>query len=142
MDSAVIATIASTAVSLLVPYLKFIGKEMATGLSQEFGSKAGEAAWDTTKRLYESVKARFSLQPDTKKILDAVEKDPDDDDLKATIRFHLKEIMKSDDAFTKEIASLLKTASENGADTVFNTNISGNVNKLVQMGNVYGDVKI
>jgi len=36
--------------------------------------------------------------------------------------------------------TLLKEASEAGADTVFQTTIMDNVQKLVQMSNVYGDV--
>jgi len=50
--------------------------------------------------------------------------------------------METDSDFAKELANLLRETSEAGADTIFHTTINGNVQKLVQMGNVYGDVRI
>lgn len=142
MDTYAIATIASTTVSLLTPYLKSLAEEFTKKVGEEIGGKAGETAWNKTKQLYETVKAKFSSKPDATKVISALEKTPDDEDTRAAVRFHLKDMMTSDESFAKELAILLKEASEAGADTIFQTTIFGNVQKLVQMGNVYGDVKI
>ena len=142
MDATTIATIASAAVSLLASYLKNLGTEFAKKSGEEIGTKAREAAWNKAKKLHNTIKARFSPKPETAKVIGAFEKSPDDKDTQAVVRFHLKEIMASDESFTRELADILKEASDAGADTVFQTTILGDVQKLVQMGNVYGDVKI
>jgi len=142
MDTLAITTIASTTVSLLSPYLKLVGENLAQKVGEEIGSQVGETVWNKAKQLYEMVKSRFTAQSDTAKVINALEKSPDDNDTQAAVRFHLKEMMETDSNFAKELANLLKETSEAGADTVFHTTIMGNVQKLVQMGNVYGDVKI
>lgn len=142
MDATAIATIASATVSLLAPYLKSLGEQLAKKAGEEIGAKAGETAWGKAKQLYETLKAKFASKPDTAKVISALEESPNDEDTQAAVRFHLKEMMASDESFAKELANLLKEASEAGADTIFQTTIMGNVQKLVQMGNVYGDVKI
>jgi len=71
-----------------------------------------------------------------------LEKSPDDGDTQATVRFQLKDTMATDESFTLELANILKEASEAGVDTIFHTTILGDVQNLVQMGNVYGNVKI
>lgn len=141
MDTTVIATIASATVSLLVPYLKSIGEEFAKKIGEEIGSKTGETAWSKAKLLCEKVKAKFS-KPETAKVMSAIEKAPDDTDTQAAMRFHLKDMMTADETFARELADILKQASDAGADTIFHTTIFGDVQKLVQMGNVYGDVRI
>jgi len=142
MDITVIATIASASVSLLVPYLKSMGEEFAKKVGEEIGSKTGETAWSKAKLLCEKVKAKFSAKPETSKVMTALEKAPDDADTQAAVRFHLKDIMTADEGFAKELVDILRQASDAGADTIFHTTIYGDVHKLVQMGNVYGDVRI
>jgi len=129
MDISVVTTIASATISLLVPYLKKAGEKV--------GEKVGEAAWDKTRKLYDTVKAKFATKPDGAKVINALEKSPDDRDIQAAVRFHLKDMMIADESLARELAIILKEASEAGADTVFNTTISGNVQELIQTGNVY-----
>ena len=142
MDASALATLASAAVSLLVPYLKSLGEELVKKAGEQIGSKTGETAWSKAKNLYEIVKAKFSSRPETAKALNALEKSPDDGDTQAMVRFHLKDVMALDRSFAQELANVLKEASDAGADSVFHTTIYGDVQKLVQMGNVYGDVTI
>jgi hypothetical protein len=142
MDANIIATIASATVSLLIPYLKNFGEGLAKKAGEEIGSKSGETAISKAKLLYETIKAKFSAKPDMAKTINAFEKSPDDGDTQATVRFQLKDTMATDESFALELANILKEASEAGADTIFHTTILGDVQNLVQMGNVYGDVKI
>ena len=141
MDTIVIATIASSTISLLVPYLKLVGEGIAKKAGEEIGGKAGGVAWSKAKQLHDTVKAKLSSKPDVAKVIEMLEKTPNDEDTQAAIRFHIKEAIGSDEKFGKELAAILKDATDAGADNVFQTNVAGNVQKLVQMGNVYGDVK-
>jgi hypothetical protein len=142
MDSLAIATIASTTISLIAPYLKTIGEVIVDKASGEIGSKVGSAAWGKVKNIYDMVKLKFKASPDTEKAINALEAKPDDDEIQAVVRFHLKEILKVDNEFAKELANLLRESSVACADTIFNTTVMGNVQKLIQMGYVYGDVNI
>jgi hypothetical protein len=142
MEATIISTIAVATVSLLVSYMKSIGEGFAKKTGEELGKQAGGNAWHKAKQLYQVTKAKFSTKSETREVMDALEKSPSDDDTQAVMRFHLKGIMASDENFAKELAYLLKEASEAGADTVFQTTILGDVQKLVQMGNVYGNVNI
>jgi len=78
MDANTIATIASAAVSLLIPYLKSFGEGLAKKAGEEIGSKSGETALSKAKLLYETVKAKFSAKPDMAKTIKALEKSPDE----------------------------------------------------------------
>lgn len=142
MDATAIATIASATVSLLVPYLKSLGDELAKKAVGEIGSKAGGNAWNKAARLYTNVKTKFLAKPETAKVLNAFQKTPDDKDMQVVIGFHLKDVMETDDIFAHELAETLKQASDADVDSIFNTTIYGDVQKLVQIGTVYGNVKI
>lgn len=142
MDAITISTIASTAVSLLVPFLKSVIEGISKKAGEEIGSKTGNLAWEKAKQLHETIMTKSSSTPEVTKIVNALEKNPDDSDTQAALRFQIKDMLAKDEHFAKELALILKEASEAGADTVFQTTIMGNVQKLVQMGNVYGDVKI
>lgn len=142
MDSSTIATIASTAVVLLVPYLKSVSEGFAKKAGEQLGEKSGELAWAKAKQLHQFIRTKFADDSGSEKALSALEETPDDSDTQAAVRFQLKDQMSADNEFAKQIAALLKEADKAGADTVFNTNIHGNVEKLVQMRDVYGDVNI
>lgn len=142
MDASAIATIATATVSLLVPYLQTLGEEIARKAGGDIGAKLGEEAWNKAKQLYQTVRAKFCAKPDSAKVISALEKRPGDQDVQAAARFHLKDMMAADEEFAKQLANILREASEAGADTVFHTTVLGSVQKLVQMGNVYGDVRI
>jgi hypothetical protein len=138
MDPTAISAIAGTAVSLLVPYVK----KLAEGIATETGKKAGEAAWDKAKELYLTLKERLCSKPETSKIFDVLERSPDDSDTQAALRFHLKDMISNDETLGKRLAVLLKEADDAGVDTVFQTTIHGNVEKLGQFGVVYGNVNL
>lgn len=142
MDVSTIATIASTAVALLVPYLKSVSEGFAKKAGEELGEKSGELAWTRAKQLHQLVKSKFSAESSGEKAISALEKVPNDADTQAAVRFQLKDMMEVDEEFARQIATILKEADRAGADTVFNTNIHGNVEKLVQMRDVYGDVNL
>lgn len=134
MDASTIASIASAAVSLLVPYLKGLGEELAKKAGGKIGETAGETALSKVKQLHSSIKAKFAAKPAAAEALDDLTKSPDDSDLQATVRTQLKKILSSDEDFAKELADLLKEAVDACAETVFHTSIQGDVQNLVQIG--------
>lgn len=142
MDTTAISLLASSCVALLIPYLKLLGEEAVKKIGENIGANTSQAALEKAQQLYGLVKTKLSATPETVKVLTNLEKSPSDEDLQATTRYYLKESMATDDVFAKQIALILRDASEAGADMVFQTTIMGNVQKLVQMGTVYGDVKI
>jgi hypothetical protein len=138
MDPNAVSTIAASAVSLLVPYLA----KVADKASEEFGKAVATNAWERTKQLYQTIRVRFGGKEAAKEAFDDLERAPNDPDLQAAVRVQLRKFIQDDEDFAKQIADLLKSAADADVDTVFNTQINGDVNKLVQMGTVYGDVTI
>lgn len=141
MEPTIIATIAGTAVSMLVPFLQKLGGDLAKKAVDGVGAKAGDAVWAKAKQLYEMVKSKFAQKPESNRALTALEKNPDDPDTQAVIRYHLKEILSSDEKFAKELAGLLKEVSDSSGGDVYNNTNYGNVEKLNQIGSIKGDVK-
>lgn len=142
MDAITITTLASTAISLLAPYLKSVIAGAGKKAGEQVGSKAGELAWDKANQLYEIIKAKFSAKRETKKIMSSLEKSPGDSDLQAVTRFHLKNMITKDEKFAQELAAILLEASNAGADVIFKTNIFGNVQEYVQINKINGNVTL
>jgi len=134
MDPTSLATIASGVVSLLSALLK--------KKSGESDKSVGGLALEKASELFRFIKTKFARQSTAREILDDLTRTPEDPDTQASVRAQLKKTMLADEEFAKQLADFLKEADEAGADAVFNTTIHGNVKKLVQIGNVYGDVTI
>jgi hypothetical protein len=142
MDPEAIAIIASSAVNLLVLYLRGAAEELAKKAGEGLGKVSATAAGNKVKELYNAVRTRFAGKEAAIEALEDLEKTPDDPDTQAAVRAQLRKLMQFDDAFTKQLAILLKDAADVGVDTIFNTNIYGNVQKLTVMRDVYGDITI
>lgn len=142
MDAIAISGIASAVVSLLVPFLKNLTEGMSKKAGEEIGSKASNLAWEKTRKLHELIKAKFSSTPEASKAITALEQTPEDGDTQAVVRFQLKDMLTSDNGFAKELSILLKEASDAGANTVFQTTITGNVQNVIQAHDIHGGIKI
>lgn len=132
MEPVAIATLTSSVVSLLVSYLKKSG--------EAFVSEGGKAAWAATSRLYERV--RKVVGGEAGGPLLSLEATPEDADAQAALRFTLKKLVADDQELGAQLTALLKESDEAGADTIFQTNIHGPVEKLTQIGVVHGSVNI
>lgn len=142
MDITAINVIASSVVSLLVPYFKMLADNLLTKSSEKIGEVATQAVSNKVSNLYEIVKKKLVKRRGASSALKKLREMPNDGDLQSVIRVHLKEIMVSDVKFAKELAYYLKDISESDVDNTFHTTVMGNVEKLTQIGNVYGDVEI
>jgi hypothetical protein len=133
MDPA-ITTLAASVVSLLAPYLK----KAAEGAAQSAGSAALAAA----RRIYELIRSRIAASTANDGSLHALQETPDDPNAQAALRTQIETLASSDDTLRRELIRLLHDARDSGVDPVFNTNITGDVQKLVQIGVVHGNVTI
>jgi hypothetical protein len=136
MEPVTIVAITSAAVKLLSPYIQ----EATKGFAKKMGEETGLGAISKVSQLYEAIKGKFSGKPAAEEALSDLEKTPQDADAQATLRTQLKKVLEADEAFATELAQLLKGAEEAGANTVFNTNITGDVQKLTNIGTVHGNV--
>jgi len=138
MDSTAVGVIASATVSLIAPYLKRLTGEFAKG----FATEAGEATWNAAAKVFDNVKSRFSSNSGTTGLISALRMAPDDEELQTVIRFHLKEIMETDEAFATELVHSLQLAAEKGVDNMFQTDISTKIAMVTHIGTVHGTVVI
>jgi predicted membrane-bound mannosyltransferase len=141
MDPTLIASTAASVVSLLVPFLTGAGKGLAEKAGEETGKAAIKGAVETTTAaLHSLVAARLHPAPEANTALADFTQTPDDPDLQAALRVQLRKALQADEQFASQVAGLLREADRVGADAVFNTNIHGDVEKLVNIGTVHGDV--
>jgi len=138
MEPAAIAALAGGAVKILSPYLS----ELASGALDKAKDVAGSEAVAHAKDIFEAIRSKFSGTPAAEEALEDLKKAPEDDDSQATVRVQLKKQLESDETFAASLAELLKRADSAGAGAVFNTNISGDVEKLLQIGIVHGNVSL
>ncbi len=102
-------TIATAVVAFLSPYFAEGGKAAA--------KKVGEALVATIKR-------RFQGKPAAEEALKDVEEAPQDEDLQAALRVQLKKVMRQDEAFAAELATLLDEARRS-APTTYQARVTG-----------------
>jgi hypothetical protein len=142
MDPSAIAAISSAVVRMLVPYFK----DAASGGAEELGKDAANAAAGTAaglaRRLVQAVKSRFGSDESSRRSLVALMDDPDNAGVAEQVRQNLQQVMASDQPFAAELVSLLQQISRTGAELNFVNNIRGDVAKLVQIGEVHGDVNL
>ena len=117
-------TIAATVVALLVAYFK----GASTKFAQKFGEGVGESAWNRTAELVNKIKAKFTANPETAKVFEALKSHPDDPEIQAAARFHLKGMLEADQKFAGEVSNILNSGEMGNFLNVF--------------GDIYGDPMI
>jgi hypothetical protein len=138
VDPLTIGLVASGVVKLLSAFFKTAG------------DRAGEDAADTavgaavagTRRLLDRIRGHFADDPDASKRLEELESRPDDPEVTDGVRTALERHLASDDSFAQDVAAGLQQVSQTEADVAFVNNIQGDVQKLVQIQTVHGDVNI
>jgi hypothetical protein len=93
-------TLATTAVTALVPFFTEAGKEVA--------KRAGGAAIETTTRLYTFLKKKLT-SPGASEALTELEKTPNDEDARTMLHLKLKKLLTDDPQLRDELAALLRT---------------------------------
>lgn len=96
-------TLAGLAITTLSPYIAEVGKEFAT--------KAGDAAFEQAKRLYDAIHARFAKEApkDEGRASEALETFKKDSDNAATVQTKLARILQDDPDFAHELSQIVQS---------------------------------
>jgi hypothetical protein len=120
-----------------------MGEDFAKKTGEELGKKAGDTIWDNAKRVYGMVREKFGSNPKTAQVMQSIEARPTDQEAQAAVQLNLKDLMSADENFKNELTAIVKEIAESDvANTFFDTTILGDVQKYIQIGNVYGDVNL
>lgn len=128
------STIASTAIQLLIPYLK----KLVEGAAKTTGEEMGNSAWEKAQRLYNLTAKRFSSTK-TQKQLEELKCNPDDPALRQNVEMSLRQLIENDESFAAQIADLLLDNPASGdapSSTTFNNTFYGNVDNITQIGSI------
>jgi uncharacterized membrane-anchored protein YjiN (DUF445 family) len=130
--------IATTAISLLVPYLVEGGKAAS--------QKAGEASWEKVSLLYQTIHDKLNISCDStlRQPLHNLVDSPSDLTCQDIVKDMLVEKLLTDQDFSRQISKLLNEISQEQAVGKFVTKLYGNakVDKIInidQAGQVHID---
>lgn len=116
-----LVTLATGAVSLLVPYLAKAGRTIA--------DKVGKDVWDIVntkvETLYESIKNKFTGNDYAGQTLKRLEEKPEDEDRQNAMKSILKENLAEDPQFQEVVGQLLAETKQVGGDSVIRVYGSG-----------------
>ncbi|QLE55891.1 hypothetical protein [Nostoc sp. TCL26-01] len=90
-----------------LPFLVNVGNKAVEGASQ----KIGEDVWDKAKAIWTKLHSSVEGKEAAKEAAVDVAKNPDDEDLQASLRVQLKKILETDTALATEITQIWQTAS-------------------------------
>jgi hypothetical protein len=123
MDSVALGALATTAVSLILPYLGKAG--------EAFSEKAGE-------KLFELLKSRFEKKPAAAEALGELEKAPHDAARQQAVQAHVQDLLTEDSTALQQLQELLAEIRGRQAPAVAIQQNAGNNAK--QFGQVIGNV--
>lgn len=136
MDLSTITVIASATIQFLAPYLQ----ETAKTAASEVGKSSVTVALVKARQAYELLKGKLQRTPEGTKAIEAFSRAPEDPAAQAALRIQVQESLAVDDEFAQQLSDLLKQVAGTKADVSFVNNIQSEVQKLVQIGTVMGDV--
>ncbi len=113
MDPVTIASIASSATALLIPYLTKAGEKAAEEVGRKLPEQVG--------KVWHAITARFRGKAPAEEAVKNLVANPEDQDNEASFRKELRKLIASDAAFAGELAELLKAAEHEGGDNLIVT---------------------
>ena len=128
MDPKVIATLASSIVAVLAPYL--------AKASAEFTKEIGKIGIEKVGALYQAIKAHFQSQPAAEEALKDMEATPDDEDTQAALRLQLKKQMEADPTFADMLRQLVEEIGQDEQAATFLSQVYDS--KVGILSQVYG----
>ncbi len=135
-------TMATTAVSVLTPYLVKMGDNAA----QEVGKKLPEAVG----RVWSAILTKFKGKAAAEEAVKDFVAQPADEDHRAAFRKQLGKALEAEPAFVNELAYLLEEAKRQGCDTTINTSlgavatgggVAAGAGGVAIRGNVQGNIR-
>jgi len=122
-----IITIGTTVVSILVSFFK---------------DALSETAKSSVKELFNFVKGKTDWNNDEKEKTQKLERLPDDKNTQIEFLKMLEAKMSTDYEFAQELFKRLEMLAQNEKEATFKNVITGNVEKIVQINNLFGDVEL
>jgi hypothetical protein len=118
------ATLATTAVTCLVPFFTEAGKAVA--------KRVGDAATDKTVQLYNFLKTKLTSSG-ASEALRKLEQTPDQPNRQSLFRLTLEDVLVDDPQFRDELAALLEKLAPEARGTTQTANVVGNENAVAQV---------
>jgi hypothetical protein len=137
-----IGVLASTAIAILIPFLKSLVDGMVKKTGEEIGVKTGDYLWNRASKLHKAIKIKFSSLPTAQETLIALEKSPDNTVMQEKLRYALINMFEKDIEFAKEITLITNETIITSNESSIQTIINGDVGSVTNIGNVQGDVHI
>lgn len=97
---------------------------------------------EKAKQVYDKLREAISPGGQADNALQNLIRSPENDQCQAQMTEVLIAMLDENTSLANTLATLLKEAAVAGADAEFHTNIQGEVQKLVQIGVVHGDVNL
>lgn len=116
-----VGTLASGAVSLLVPYLVKAGKT----ISNKIGEDTGNMVDKKIETIYEGIKKKFIGKDYASQTIKRLEEKPEDEDRQNAMKGVLKEVLTEDIQFQKMLIQLLAEAKKEGGGNIIKIHESG-----------------
>lgn len=117
-----------------------IGTAIVSILVSFFKDALSETAKSSVKELFNFIKGKTG---DTEKEkTQKLEKFPDDKITQIEFQKMLEAKMKADNDFAQELLKRLEVLAQNEKEATFKNVITGNVEKIVQINNLFGDVEL
>jgi hypothetical protein len=131
------ATLATTATSLLLPYIVKAGKLTL--------DKISEGMPETLGNLWKAISNKSTVEPDVAKAANEIVQEPDNPDNQENFNLQLRRALKKDEAFASQLAELVEKVQNDssikiGGDGVVATNNSIAVSGGVQISSNSGSV--
>ena len=106
-------TVATTAVTVLAPYIVKAGEKTAEKLGEMLPAGVG--------KVWTAITGRFKGKPAAESATAELVAQPDDEDNQTAFRIQLKKVLENDPGFMAELAQLLSIVQPERGDQILNT---------------------
>jgi hypothetical protein len=112
------ASLAAKAVSILAPALStFLGR-VRDKSADELGSKVGTEGWEQAKRVWAKLGPKVEAKPGARETAEKLAAHPDDEDLQAAMRVHLREMLNEDPPLRQQLTQIIGSEVQQGEGNV------------------------
>ncbi len=112
------AGLAAQAVRILAPALStFLGK-VRDRSADELGSKLGAEGWEQAKKVWDKLGPKVEAKPSAKETAGMLAAHPDDGDLQAALRVHLREMLNEDPQLRQELTQIIGSDVQQGEGNI------------------------
>jgi hypothetical protein len=98
-------SIVKDSVDLLAPAMPFL-MDLGAEAARVAVQKLGEAAWEGAKAIWSKLRAKLATQPTSKTAIEALAKNPDNEDARGALRMIVRELVKTDQELAKALAQI------------------------------------